>query len=133
MRLELTQVQSALAKLSLHYPEAGLTGEVIMELANDYLDDLRDERVSAREFDQAVRTARKRCNFFPKIADILAACKDDRMRPRQNVAALIEEKSTVDTPEMLAAGKKNCQIISLMLKKKLTQEEALKKMTFFDK
>jgi len=47
-------------------------------LAKEYFEDMESENVTAEEFDSACRVVRKKCTFFPKVAEILAAVKISR-------------------------------------------------------
>lgn len=48
------------------------TVEQLKLLSREYFEDLQSENVTSEEFEFASREARKRCSFFPKVADILS-------------------------------------------------------------
>jgi len=124
MELKLADVQAALAKLYSHYPEAGHNGDSLRQISADYFEDLTDDRTSQAEFLQAVKLARRRCKFFPKIADIIELRNELRANPiRKPVAGLIEE-SMERTPEMQAEGELNLEIIRVMISQHVNPEEA---------
>lgn len=120
-------VQESLARLVFHYPEAGHNGGTLNGVARDYFEDLTEDRTSAEEFADAVKLARRRCKFFPKIADIIELREELRAAPiRKPVAGLIEAESLVKTPEMMEEGKRNCKIVRLMLEHGISNEAAEK-------
>ncbi len=134
METTLIQVQKALISYLPHYPESGHNGETLRRLAVDYLEDIQEEGMSSLEFDLAVKHARRRCQFFPKVADLISSCCELRANPpKKKVVALIEEQSTVETPEMREAVKKNRAIIAQIIKHEITLEEAEEQMQFFNK
>lgn len=127
MELKLADVQSALAKLCSHYPEAGHNGDSLRQISADYFEDLTDEGVTAGQFSQAIKMARRRCKFFPKVVEILECVAEIRKNPpRQPVAGLIADESLVKTQEMMATGKRNCAIVRLMLRHGISTEDAEK-------
>ena len=125
MELTLRDVQAALAKLYSHYPEAGHNGDSLRQISADYFEDLTDDRTSAEEFADAVKLARRRCKFFPKIADIIEFRNELRANPiRKTVAGMIGEESLVKTPEMMEEGRFNCKVVSVMLDRGVSDTEA---------
>lgn len=123
------QVQELIAGLVYHYPEAGHNGATLRGICEDYFEDFTEDRTSAEEFTQIVKLARKRCKFFPKVSDLMELRNELRANPiRKPVSGLIEEESLVKTPEMMEAGKRNCKLISMMLKYGISHEDAQKKM-----
>lgn len=125
MELTLRDVQASLAKLCSHYPEAGHNGDSLRQISADYFEDLTDDRTSSEEFAEVVKLARRRCKFFPKIADIIELRNELRANPtRKPVAGLIEEESMVKTPEMMEAGRLNCKIVQVMLDLGISDTEA---------
>lgn len=112
-------------RLVSHYPEAGHTGATLKSICTDYFDDLTEDRTSAEEFAAVVRMARRRCQFFPKVSDLIKLRDEVRANPIcKPVAGLIEEESLVKTPEMIESGKRNCKLIALMLKYGIGHTEA---------
>ncbi len=73
----------ALLKLVVHYPEAGHTGETIALISEDYFEDLTSEQVALNQFQAAMKIVRKRCKFFPKVADILEAKEEYCRNPER--------------------------------------------------
>lgn len=65
------------------YPEAGHNGASLALLAGEWHDLLTEEDVQADEFVAAMRRVKKRCRFFPKIADVLEGVRDLREHPPQ--------------------------------------------------
>jgi NADH:ubiquinone oxidoreductase subunit F (NADH-binding) len=57
------------------------TVEQIKLLSREYFEDLQSENVTYEEFEIASREARKRCSFFPKVADILSQV--DKIKKQQ--------------------------------------------------
>ncbi len=130
----MADVQMALVRLYSHYPESGHDLDGLQQIAADYFEDLTDDRTSQEEFLQVVKLARRRCKFFPKIADIIELRNELRANPiRKPVAGLIAEESLVKTPEMIAAGKRNCEIVGLMLAHGIDEKEAGKMLDGMEK
>lgn len=67
--LTLETVQLELMHLRLHYPEAARSVEEMAMLCVDYLEDC--SYMGESDFIEAVKSARKKCKFFPKIAEII--------------------------------------------------------------
>ncbi len=122
-------MQAALFRLLNHYPESGHNGATIKRLADDYFEDMIDEGVTLRQFERGISAARKTCRFFPKVFELLVLIREDRgridQRPTQNRIALPDQTTEHDlTPEEIEKNKKRIKVITDMLAKKLTIEEA---------
>jgi len=132
MKLQLKEVQTALAKLINHYPEAGHNSKTIIRLADDWLDLLSEDNVTSNQFSQGVRWSVKNCRFFPKVADVLEGVRIHRtaiptVLPMPKVAQI--EESTTDgknwTEEELARNKERISHILAMLSREKTMDQAV--------
>jgi hypothetical protein len=85
--LTMSEVLSVLTGLSLHYPGAKHTPDTLEEVARDMLTDMAKASVSAKDFREAVAEARRSSEFFPNVAQVLAAhqrlCETARPRDGQ--------------------------------------------------
>lgn len=129
MKLQITDVQLALAKLLNHYPESGHNTTSLGKLAFDWHDLLTEEGVTQKQFSSGVRHAVKTCKFFPKLADVLAGVQQHRERPPQpqiNDMQIEDVTSQHDlTPEEIERNKERISDILQMLAGKKSIEEAV--------
>ena len=89
--------------------------------------------MTAREFDAASLIVRKRCRFFPLMADILDAVQEVRRSPTTSITPttpMIEDVTSNHdlTPEELERNKARVRAIRDMLAGKITMEDALGKV-----
>ena len=82
--LTVNDVKRAVYSWSIRFREAGYANEQLARISHEYHEDLVSEHVTTGEFEDAARAVRKRCRFFPKMVDLLAAVEDRR---RQQPAA----------------------------------------------
>ena len=75
MKVSRSEIEKALIRLAAHFPEARHNGETIATLAEDWEEDLGVYSISAATFHAALKVTRRECKFFPKISELLAACK----------------------------------------------------------
>ena len=129
MRLQITDVQLALAKLLNHYPESGHNTTSLGKLAFDWHDLLVEEGVTQKQFSSGVRHAVKTCRFFPKLADVLAGVQQHRERPQQpqvNPVQIEDVTSNHDlTPEEVERNKARIAEILAMLAGQKSIDEAV--------
>ena len=129
MRLQITDVQLALAKLLIHYPESGHNTTSLGKLAFDWHDLLVEEGVTQKQFSSGVRHAVKTCRFFPKLADVLAGVQQHRERPPQpqvNTMQIEDVTSRHDlTPEEIERNKERIGEILQMLAGQKSIDEAV--------
>ena len=129
MKLQITDVQLALAKLLNHYPEAGHNATSIGKLAFDWHDLLSEEGVTQKQFSAGVRHAVKTCRFFPKLADVLAGVEKYREappRPQINALQIEDVTSNHDlTPEETERNKERIGEILQMLAGKKSIDDAV--------
>ena len=81
MELTKADVDLGLAQLLPHFPEAGHNAVTLRALSADWLDLLSGEDVSKTEFVAAIRRAKMKCKFFPKVADLMEAVQHMREHP----------------------------------------------------
>lgn len=120
-----------LTPLLVLYPEAGHNGNTIPALAEQWRDLLADEDVAEAEFLWAVRRAKKKCRFFPKIADIMEGVTEYREHPPATVDAahrLPQESIVPLSPEEIARNQARLAILTKQFTGKLTAQEALEQM-----
>ena len=129
MKLQITDVQLALAKLLNHYPESGHNISSLGKLAFDWHDLLTEEGVTQKQFSAGVRHAVKTCRFFPKLADVLAGVQQHRERPPQpkvNAIQIEDVTSRHDlTPEEIERNKERIGEILQMLAGAKSIDEAV--------
>ena len=82
--LTVNDVKRVVYSWSIRFREAGYANEQLARISHEYHEDLVSEHVTTGEFEDAARAVRKRCRFFPKMVDLLAAVEDRR---RQQPAA----------------------------------------------
>ncbi len=117
--------------LMAHYPESGHNGTTLGSVANDYFDDLLSEYVSSNEFKFAIVQVRKKCKFFPKMADILEAVNEYRKNPPPSKTVRIAEDCGQEaplTPEQIERNKKRYWILSQISSGRISYEEGTKKI-----
>lgn len=133
------QVQAALFSLMAHFPESGHNGETLKMVSEDYFEDMLEERVTAKEFEMAVKHSRRKCNFFPKVSDIISSCHELRSNPPKRITVdrlSIPEETDNLTEEEIEQNKQRVEIICKQLSGTLTMEEAIKaqeKLSTFSK
>jgi hypothetical protein len=102
-------------------------------ISKEYFEDLGSEGVTLRQFDAAAKTVRKRCRFFPSMADLLDAVREYRERPPAAIeptqALLADETSRHDlTQEEIARNLERIEMIKLVFHpdpdKRVSVEEA---------
>lgn len=109
------------------YPEAGHNGDTIPVLAEQWRDLLADEDVAEQEFVWAMRRAKKRCKFFPTIADVLEGVHEYREHPPARVDAahrLPQESAVPLSAEEIARNKARLDVIAAQIARKIAAEEA---------
>jgi len=134
-RLDLNTVKRAVYSWSIRFKSAGYANEQLALLSGEYLDDLQSENVTRRQFESAVILVRKRCKFFPTMAEILDCVNECRRNPElllpasgnRNVAKI--EATTTDgdnwTPEEIARNKERISHILAMLSREKTMDQAV--------
>ena len=79
-KLSKSTVVETIYSWNLRFPECARDVNILNFLANEYFEDLESEGVTHEEFERACRVVRKKCTFFPKVADILAAVGAERSK-----------------------------------------------------
>jgi len=129
MKLQMQDVQAALAKLLNHFPESGHNAMSVSELALDWLDLLSEEGVTQNQFSAGVRHAVKTCSFFPKVADVLKGVTIYRETPPAPKNGQAQLESTTSnhamTPEEIERNKARIQDILSMLRKEKSIDETV--------
>ena len=135
MDLKITDVQSALLRLTNHYPEAGHNGTTTSKLAVDWFSLLIEDGVTQAQFVAGMRHAVKTCRFFPKLADVLEGVKNYREKPPapKKSGCLQIEEHTVNgdnlTKEEIERNMKRIEMVKMVYhpdpEKRVTIEEAV--------
>jgi len=118
------QVEMAVGNWKVRFREANHTPEEIVFIIAEYYEDLVDEKVSRKEFDHATKVVRRRCKFFPTVADILEAVKEYRTNPPKQNHPQLEEPEL--TPEQIEKNQKRFAILEKQIAGDLSMGEALK-------
>lgn len=125
------EVKKAVYSWSIRFREAVLDNERLLFLSEEYLEDLKDENVSPREFEYATRSVRKKCKFFPQMADILVAIVEYRKNPPPSKILQIEENVGLQappTPEQLEKNIRRINILTRISSGEITYEQGAKEM-----
>lgn len=130
--LDLLTVKRAVYSWSIRFKSAGYGNEQLAMISAEYLEDLHAEGVTLRQFGAAARMVRRRCRFFPSMAEILDAvqecrCRPELMAPVNSTAQQIpEHTATCDnwTPEELERNKERVRLIAEALAGKMSFDEA---------
>ena len=120
-----------LMPLLVLYPEAGHNGNTIPALAEQWRDLLADEDVAEPEFVWAMRRAKKKCKYFPNIADIMEGVTEYREHPPARIDAahrLPQESAVPLSPEEIERNKQRIDILAAQMARKITAEEAAIRM-----
>ena len=130
-RLDLNDVKRAVYSWSIRFREAGYANEQLARISHEYHEDLVSEHVTTDEFEDAARAVRKRCRFFPKMVDLLAAVEDRRRQqpaaPTASSAIQIEAVTSHHdlTEEEIRRNKRRIQAITDMLAGKIKMDDAI--------
>ena len=124
-------VKRAVYSWSIRFRSAGYGNEQLALISKQYHEDLVDEGVTLKQFHVAERSVRKRCRFFPAMADILDAVKEYReCPPRSNQSGALQIEDTTSrhdlTPEEVTRNKERVGMIVGALAGRITWEEAEK-------
>lgn len=126
-------VKRAVYSWSIRFRSAGYGPEQLAWLSDEYFDDLQSEYVTKAQFDAAARMVRKRCRFFPTMADVLEAVQEIRRNPQlmapvsSDVAQIEEHTAKRDnlTPEEIARNQERLNYIKEMLAGKMSIDDAV--------
>lgn len=126
MLLTKTDVDRGLVQLLPHYPEAGHNGKSISILADDWFDLLSEEDVSSTEFAAALRQAKKRCRFFPKLADLMENIREIRANPPviDQDRQLTAQGEAPMSQEQIDRNVRRLKILADQIAGKITADEA---------
>lgn len=134
-RLDLNTVKRAVYSWSIRFKSAGYANEQLALLSSEYLEDLQGENVTLRQFESAAKLVRKRCKFFPTMAEILDCVNECRRRPELMLPAngfgpvAQIEASTTDgdnwTDEEIARNRERIGHILAMLSNEKTMDQAV--------
>jgi hypothetical protein len=102
--------------------------EQLARLSTEYLEDLQSEGVTLRQFEAAALTVRKRCRFFPSMADILDAVKEYRANPPAPAGGALQIADVTSkhdqTPEELERNQKRIRMIAEALAGRMSFDAA---------
>ena len=129
--LTVNDVKRAVYSWSIRFREAGYANEQLARISHEYHEDLVSEHVTTGEFEDAARAVRKRCRFFPKMVDLLAAVEDRRRQqpaaPTASSAIQIEAVTSHHdlTEEEVERNQARVRAITDMLAGKIKMDDAM--------
>lgn len=134
--LDITAVRQTIYNWGLvRFRSAGYGPAQLDMLAAEYLEDLESENVTLRQFEAAARLVRKRCRFFPVMAEILECVAEYRRGPASMLTfnegvktAQIEESTTNGknwTEAEIARNKARVYHITAMLSGRISMDDAV--------
>ena len=129
--LTVNDVKRVVYSWSIRFREAGYANEQLARISHEYHEDLVSEHVTTGEFEDAARAVRKRCRFFPKMVDLLAAVEDRRRQqpaaPTASSAIQIEAVTNHHdlTEEEVERNQARVRAITDMLAGKIKMDDAM--------
>lgn len=129
--LTVNDVKRVVYSWSIRFREAGYANEQLARISHEYHEDLVSEHVTADEFEDAARAVRKRCRFFPKMVDLLAAVEDRRRQqpaaPTASSAIQIEAVTSHHdlTEEEVERNQTRIRAITDMLAGRINMDDAM--------
>ena len=129
--LTVNDVKRVVYSWSIRFREAGYANEQLARISHEYHEDLLSEHVTTDEFEDAARAVRKRCRFFPKMADLLAAVEDRRRQqpaaPTASSAIQIEAVTSHHdlTEEEVERNQTRIRAITDMLAGRINMDDAM--------
>ena len=122
-KLTLPLVLTEMLGMLRRYPESGYNAETVAILAGEYFEDLTAEGCfSAQEFLAAVKLARRRCQYYPKVVDLLAAWREALNTP-SNATQIGWEPKKEKTAAECQFNRECAEIISRGIDKEITPDE----------
>ncbi len=124
-------MKRAVYSWSIRFREAGYANEQLARISHEYHEDLVSEHVTTDEFEDAARAVRKRCRFFPKMVDLLAAVEDRRRQqpaaPTASSAIQIEAVTSHHdlTEEEVERNQTRIRAITDMLAGRINMDDAM--------
>lgn len=126
-------VQEQLYRLHLRFKDRNYTTSQLEILTDEYFEDFSRMGWSEENFIAAIRLAKERATRFLAVAEIVAVHEEIcRNPPKPKVDGYLAEESLVRTPEKMAQGKNNCQVLRQLMVGEISEEEAKKKIIFVD-
>lgn len=126
--LDLQTVKRAVYSWSIRFKSAGYMNEQLARISTEYLEDLQSEGVTLRQFEAAALAVRKRCRFFPSMADILDAVKEYRANPPVVASGALQIADTTSkhdlTPEEVERNKERIRLITEAMAGRMSFEDA---------
>ena len=129
--LTVNDVKRVVYSWSIRFREAGYANEQLARISHEYHADLVSEHVTTGEFEDAARAVRKRCRFFPKMVDLLAAVEDRRRQqpaaPTASSAIQIEAVTSHHdlTEEEVERNQTRIRAITDMLAGRINMDDAM--------
>ena len=129
--LTVNDVKRVVYSWSIRFREAGYANEQLARISHEYHEDLVSEHVTTGEFEDAARAVRKRCRFFPKMVDLLAAVEDRRRQqpaaPTASSAIQIEAVTSHHdlTEEEVERNQTRIRAITDMLAGRINMDDAM--------
>ena len=126
------QVIEAMKGWAIRFKDRAPTPLEMTILAEEYHQDLVSERVSSEVFHEISKIIRKRNKFFPKMAEILEYQEEAERDMRQQLRWERSKNQRIEHTEIPRSrdfGLLCIKNINLMLKGKITQDEAVRRNT----
>jgi hypothetical protein len=129
--LRVEKVMEAIISWNIRFREAVRNSAELTILAQEYFEDLTDENVSVKEFSYAYKNTRRRCNFFPKMCDVLKYVEEYRKNPPVSDSLQLPEHSGHEAPmtdKQAEIMRKRINILAEISAKTITHEQGAIKM-----
>ena len=129
--LTVNDVKRVVYSWSIRFREAGYANEQLARISHEYHEDLVSEHVTTDEFEDAARAVRKRCRFFPKMVDLLAAVEDRRRQqpPAPTASSAIQIEAVTShhdlTEEEVERNQTRIRAITDMLAGRINMDDAM--------
>lgn len=112
----------------MRFPESGYSAQELELLADEWLEDLRDEGVrSAETFVKAVKLVRRRSKFFPKVSEVLECVAEVAESEHQSRLALpcLDDTQGEITPLQVARNRECARLMAMAVSGKISWQEAV--------
>lgn len=129
-KLPLKTVQTALIRLSAHYPDSGHNAKSLRVIAEDWHESF-STMMGEKTFLQAVKMARGRSKgFFPNETLIIEAAREINANPQQQSALQIPERTTEHefTREEIARNRARMTVLGDASAGVISMEEATRQL-----
>lgn len=130
-RLTSDLVEAAAFRLSRHYPNSGITEDGLVDIIEDWHMDFNQCRISPEMFARMVILARRRCKFFPVIAEMLDFYREISEMDRRNKNTVLSLPEPEISEDQLRINKAILTKAMSLFGSGLTPEDSEKEMADF--